>query len=153
MNQARIELQAACDAVQRARDEANKPARILFVDDDPGICKMFARLTSRHNCVIDYANDGLVAERRALSGGYDLIILDIGLPHKSGIEVFRTIRANNVTTPVAILTGIFDDRVATECNAIGYADHVRKPDDFGNQKFFNEMLASKHISKLPEPNP
>jgi DNA-binding NtrC family response regulator len=147
MNGAITDLQLACDTIRLAQEKLLKPKRVLFVDDDKGIQTAFKMLTKNHNCEVDYAADGMTGERMALSGGYDLCVLDVNLPHKSGIEIFRSMRVNHVATPVAIFTGIFDDRLAQECNAIGYADHVRKPDDFMNQRFFDEMLASKHILK------
>ena len=80
-------------------------ARILLVEDDPAIAQMYA-LRLQQDWEILVAGDGATAIDTALSAVPDLIVLDIQLPIKSGIEVLRELRAQPSTKaiPVVVLS-------------------------------------------------
>jgi DNA-binding response OmpR family regulator len=80
------------------------------------------------------ADDGEEAERLALSGRFDLMILDMGLPSRDGLEVLRDVRAGGGQIPIVVLTGR-SERDVVSCLESGADDYVRKP--FG----FDELLA------------
>jgi len=83
----------------------------------------------------DWVRDGVAGELSIESGTYDLVLLDLGLPGKSGFEVLRSIRSRGNCTPILILTALdeVDDRVAGL--DLGADDYLVKP--FG----LNELLA------------
>ena len=86
--------------------------RILLVEDDPKNVELFeAALEGDHVVVVE--RDGSSGERRALAEPFDLILLDIQLPTKNGIEVCRSLRASGLRTPIAALSAsVLPDEVA-----------------------------------------
>jgi DNA-binding response OmpR family regulator len=100
---------------------------ILVVEDEQRLARLLQRVLTeeRHTVDVAYAgNDGLGL---ALTGSYDLLILDLMLPDMDGIAVTRELRAQKVATPVLMLTarGAVEDRVAG-LNA-GADDYLVKP--------------------------
>ena len=102
-------------------------AQILIIEDEPGISSFISkglRAAGFQSTVVETGADGVA---HALTDGYDLLILDIGLPDMDGFEVVRRIRGQGVTTPVIILTArsSVDDRVAALEG--GADDYMPKP--------------------------
>ena len=109
--------------------------RILVIEDDPTVGQYVKRGLEEHRCAVDLTTDGEEGERRASSEAYDLIVLDMRLPGKSGIEVLHSLRAKGFDRPVLVLTAqdAVDAKVATL--RAGADDYVTKP--FA----FEELLA------------
>jgi two-component system, OmpR family, response regulator QseB len=101
--------------------------RILLVEDDillgDGICQGL----KENNYTPDWIQDGETAFKIVKHEHFDAIILDLGLPKKSGIEILKHIRDNKITTPVIILTArdTIEDRVAGL--DAGADDYLTKP--------------------------
>jgi DNA-binding response OmpR family regulator len=100
---------------------------ILVVEDERRLAQLLRRVLSEERHNVDLAHDGTQGLDLALSGTYDLIILDLMLPSLDGMEVCRDLRTEHVDTPVLILTarGAVEDRVAG-LNA-GADDYLIKP--------------------------
>jgi DNA-binding response OmpR family regulator len=109
--------------------------RILVIEDDPTVGQYVKRGLEEHRCAVDLTTDGEEGERRASSEAYDLIVLDMRLPGKSGIDVLHSLRAKGFERPVLVLTAqdAVDAKVATL--RAGADDYVTKP--FA----FEELLA------------
>jgi len=125
--------------------------RILVVDDDRRLCAIIKRGLLEEAYAVDLAYDGEEGEYLAEVNPYDLIILDIMMPNKDGIEVCHELRAKNVNTPILMLTA--KDTVEDRVKGLdtGADDYLVKP--FA----FNELLARvrallrrEGISKSPE---
>jgi DNA-binding response OmpR family regulator len=101
--------------------------RILVVEDEPAIAEFVERGLRSAGYVVDCAGDGEEGERRALAGRYDLVLLDILLPGKDGLEVLGALREHDRQTPVILLTalGEIEDRVRGLDR--GATDYVVKP--------------------------
>lgn len=86
--------------------------RILLVEDDPKNVELFqAALEDEHDLVVE--RDGDAGQRRALAEPFGLILLDIQLPKRSGIEVCRSLRASGLRLPiVALSASVLPDEVA-----------------------------------------
>jgi CheY-like chemotaxis protein len=86
--------------------------RILLVEDDPKNVELFAAaLEDEHEVVVE--RDGVAGQERALAEPFDLILLDIQLPKRSGIDVCRSLRAAGVRAPiVALSASVLPDEVA-----------------------------------------
>jgi CheY-like chemotaxis protein len=86
--------------------------RILLVEDDPRNVELFeAALEDEHEVVVE--RDGVGGQKRALSEFFDLILLDIQLPLRNGIDVCRNLRASGMRTPiVALSASVLPDEVA-----------------------------------------
>ena len=118
--------------------------RILVIEDDPTVGQYVKRGLEEHRCAVDLTTDGEEGERRASSEAYDLIVLDMRLPGKSGIEVLHSLRAKGFERPVLVLTAqdAVDAKVATL--RAGADDYVTKP--FA----FEELLARvEALSRRP----
>lgn len=87
--------------------------KILLVDDEVELTDPLSRLLTREGYNVDAAYDGLHGSELALSGDYNLLILDWMLPGKSGLEICQELRRQAKTTPVLFLTAkdTLDDRV------------------------------------------
>ena len=109
--------------------------RILVIEDDPTVGQYVKRGLEEHRWAVDLATDGEEGERRASSEAYDLIVLDMRLPGKNGLDVLQTLRARGFERPVLVLTAqdAVDAKVATL--RAGADDYVTKP--FA----FEELLA------------
>jgi two-component system copper resistance phosphate regulon response regulator CusR len=109
--------------------------RILVIEDDPTVGQYVKRGLEEHRWAVDLATDGEEGERHASSEAYDLIVLDMRLPGKSGIDVLHSLRAKGFERPVLVLTAqdAVDAKVATL--RAGADDYVTKP--FA----FEELLA------------
>ena len=100
---------------------------ILLVEDDPRLCSRLSDDLSRSGYAVDTADNGVEAERLGTEWPYDAVILDLGLPQRSGLEVLRNWRARGNAVPVLILTarGAWHEKV-DGCNA-GADDYLAKP--------------------------
>ncbi|NKR13608.1 MULTISPECIES: response regulator transcription factor [unclassified Paenarthrobacter] len=102
--------------------------RILLVEDDPQLGPLITELLQPDFC-IELATDGRTGLHRGLAGRWDAMIIDRGLPGLDGLELIRTLRNNQVTVPVLILTalGSVGDTVAGL--DAGANDYLAKPFD------------------------
>ncbi|MDH4067559.1 MAG: response regulator transcription factor [Dehalococcoidia bacterium] len=109
--------------------------RILVVDDDRRLCAVIKRGLLEEAYAVDLAHDGEEGAYLAEVNPYDLIILDIMLPNKDGIQVCRELRAKKVNAPILMLTA--KDTVEDRVKGLdtGADDYLVKP--FA----FSELLA------------
>ena len=109
--------------------------KILVIEDDPTVGQFVKRGLEEQRWGVDLVTDGEEGERWARSETYDLIILDMRLPGKSGLEVLRALRARGFERPVLVLTA--QDAVDAKVQTLraGADDYVTKP--FA----FEELLA------------
>ena len=101
--------------------------RILIVEDEKSLAEIVAERLKKEKFIVDVSNDGEEGLYNALSGIYDLIILDIMLPHVDGMEILRQIRQNNLSAKVIMLTAKaeLEDKLAGFSK--GANDYVPKP--------------------------
>jgi DNA-binding response OmpR family regulator len=109
-------------------------SRILIAEDDPLIGSFLAKGLKAAGFSTLLADDGEQAEEYSLTGEFDLVILDMGLPGKEGIEVLRSVRSKGVMVPVLVLTGR-PERDVVMCLDAGADDYMTKPFRF------DELLA------------
>lgn len=109
--------------------------KILVIEDDPTVGQFVKRGLEEQRWTVDLVENGNEGELLALTGDYDLIVLDMRLPGKSGIEVLHDLRARNFQRPVLVLTA--QDAVDAKVQTLraGADDYVTKP--FA----FEELLA------------
>src|SRR4051794_13195562 len=113
---------------------------ILVVEDEQRLAALLRRVLTEERHSVDLAYDGPSGLDLALSGTYDLIVLDWMLPQMDGIAVCGAVRAEGITTPVLMLTarGAIEDRV-TGLNS-GADDYVVKP--FAMEEFLARVNAA-----------
>ncbi len=103
--------------------------RILLVEDDELLGDGIQLGLQQEGHIVEWLKDGKLAEDTAVHEQFDAIILDLGLPRVSGLDILKTMRQENVATPVMILTardGI-DERV--KGLDLGADDYLTKPFD------------------------
>lgn len=101
--------------------------RILLVEDEEYMAQAVAQVLEKNNYTVDLAHDGEYGLDCALSGIYDIIILDIMLPGCSGLEILKTLRRERMAVPVLLLTakGETEDKVTGL--DLGADDYLTKP--------------------------
>lgn len=101
--------------------------RILVVEDELHLAEALSHILKKNYYTVDVANDGEAGLDNALSGIYDVIVLDIMLPKMDGITVLETLRSEGFDTPVILLTakGEISDKVRGLDS--GADDYLAKP--------------------------
>lgn len=119
--------------------------RVLFVEDEVKITDALRELCKIQNIDCDVANDGEEGMLFAMNPIYDVIVLDIMLPHKSGLEILKEMRESGNKTPVLMLTakGTVDDKV--KGLDLGADDYLIKP--FSAKELFARIRA---LSRRPD---
>ena len=105
---------------------ADRP-RVLVVDDDAGVRQALERALRLEGFDVELAEDGLVALERLAAAPPDLVVLDVVMPHVSGVEVTRRLRARGNQVPICMLSA--RDEVADRVEGLrsGADDYLVKP--------------------------
>lgn len=101
--------------------------RILMVEDERHMAEAIEQVLKKHNYSVDLAFDGEYGLDCALSGIYDIIILDIMLPKMDGIRILKELRKSGNTTPVILLTAKGELEHKVEGLDSGADDYLAKP--------------------------
>ena len=101
--------------------------KILIVEDEPSIALALEDDLRREGYQTELAIDGEIAERRAMSREFDLILLDVMLPKRDGFEVCREVRRAGVDTPIVMLTARTQEAEKVMGLEAGADDYVTKP--------------------------
>lgn len=124
--------------------------KILIVEDETKVAQFIKKGLEENSWNADVAYDGIKGREMALSGKYDLVILDLNLPNVNGQEICRDIRKKYTKMPVLMLTalGTIEDKITGFDN--GADDYIVKPFEF------RELLARikahlKHIESASRP--
>ena len=101
--------------------------RILVTEDEPRILSFLARGLEAEGFSVDSAADGAEALRRVGGSHYDLVVLDLLLPHVNGLTVLSELRRSQPELPVVILSARADLATKLRGFALGASDYVPKP--------------------------
>jgi two-component system OmpR family response regulator len=96
---------------------------ILLIEDEPGIVDFVKRGLAAEGFAVESALDGIEGERRAFTESFDLIVLDLMLPGRDGLQILHSLRQAKMTVPVIVLTarGEIEDRVGgLDAGAVDY---------------------------------
>jgi two-component system OmpR family response regulator len=116
--------------------------RVLVVEDDTDMADNLKASLSADSHEVDVANDGEKGEEMAMSGGYDVIVLDRMLPKKLGVSIVRDLREKGVSTPVLILSALHDEDHRVEGLNAGANDYLGKP--FSTRELLARVRALWH---------
>ena len=114
----------------------NQQEKILIVDDEVSIRKLLVRKLSKEGYQYEEADSAGQALDKLKSNSTDLVILDIKMPGKSGVELLPEIKANYPHTAVIMATAVTDISIAIQCMKQGSDDYICKPFNL------DEVLAS-----------
>ncbi len=101
--------------------------RILYVEDEKFLAEAVIHVLKKNKISVDWAADGNEGLELALKPNYDCIILDVMLPHLSGLQILETIRAEEVNTPVIMLSALSDVEDKIKGLEKGADDYLAKP--------------------------
>jgi len=101
--------------------------QVLLVDDDPELGEMLVEYLEREGFGATAVQDGEAGVHHALSGDYNILVLDVMMPSLNGIEVLRRIRMRDSRLPVLMLTARGDDLDRILGLELGADDYVPKP--------------------------
>ncbi len=108
--------------------------RILLVEDDPLLASGLKVALKQANYLVEHVSDGQMALSALQSHGFDLMILDLGLPKVDGIEVLRAVRARSDHIPVFILSARDSAAHRVQGLDLGADDYLIKPFDLDELK-------------------
>jgi DNA-binding response OmpR family regulator len=103
---------------------------LLLVDDEVAFARSLAEGLADHGFDVRLAHDGFEGYRQAKQPGFDVVVLDLMLPRLSGVEVCRRLRAEDVTTPILMLTAREANSDEADSLDSGADDYLRKPFSF-----------------------
>ncbi|MGA9118365.1 MAG: response regulator transcription factor [Bacteroidota bacterium] len=101
--------------------------RILVIEDEKKVARFIQQGLEEEHYIVDVAHDGEKGETMALTGNYDLILLDVMLPRKDGMEITRQIRTNKNAVPILMLTAKTSTHDKVEGLDSGADDYLTKP--------------------------
>ncbi|HEX3941156.1 MAG TPA: response regulator transcription factor [Acidobacteriaceae bacterium] len=105
--------------------------RVLLVEDELRLAENLREALCESGLAVDHAGDGLSGEQLAHQDIYDVIVLDLMLPGKSGLGILRSLRQKGLATPVLILTAQEGKASIVELLNAGADDYLSKPFDLG----------------------
>ncbi|MGL5633007.1 MAG: response regulator [Azovibrio sp.] len=123
--------------------------RILVAEDDPIIADGLCRTLRHSGYAVDCVENGVNAETALLNYSYDLLILDLGLPKLSGLEVLRRLRARDSKLPVLILTALDGTNDRIKGLNLGADDYMGKPFDLAEVEARVRALARRSSGTSP----
>ncbi|MGA2399575.1 MAG: response regulator transcription factor [Steroidobacteraceae bacterium] len=103
--------------------------RVLVVEDDRMIAKGLHTALKQDGYAVDGVSDGASAAAALRASRFDLVLLDLGLPERDGLEVLRELRSRGDATPVIILTARDDVQNRIQGLDAGADDYIVKPFD------------------------
>lgn len=119
--------------------------KILIIEDEYNLADAIKERLTKENYLVDISQDGEDGLNEALTGIYDLIILDVMLPRKNGFEILKELKENNIDSKVIMLTAksMLDDRL--QGFDLGADDYLTKP-------FYVEELLARINVQLKKSN-
>lgn len=121
---------------------------ILIIEDEKKLVEILKKALRSEKYAFDVAYDGEEGLKKALTGNYGLIILDLSLPKMDGMDVCRELRAKLIHTPIIMLTarGVIENRV--DGLDVGADDYLLKP--FNLEELFARIRAVLRRRKVTE---
>ncbi len=100
---------------------------ILIIEDEFNLADAVASMLKSQKYLVNICTDGITGEDEALTGMYDLIILDVMLPHKNGFDILKSIKLNKIKSKVIMLTAKNNICDKLEGFNDGANDYLTKP--------------------------
>lgn len=102
--------------------------KILICEDNPMAMRTLSVVLEREGYDADVADDGNVGIEMLQKNDYDLLVIDIHLPYRSGLELIKYVRTDQgKDTPVIILTAFSDNQMQRQAGELGISDYIVKP--------------------------
>ena len=124
--------------------------RILLAEDDRIIADGLGRSLRQTGYAVDWVSNGADADNALLAGIYDLVILDLGLPKMSGLDVLCRLRTRKSTVPVLILTALDGTSDRVKGLDLGADDYMAKPFELPELEARVRALTRRSTGTVPE---
>ncbi len=108
-----------------------KPIRILYMEDDSGLARLFQKKLERAGYVVDIARDGREGLDMYSAASYDVVATDQTMPVHNGLEVIRILASQGPLPPTIMVTGTGSEQTAVEAMKLGASDYIVKDVDGG----------------------
>ncbi|HOV63481.1 MAG TPA: response regulator transcription factor [Spirochaetia bacterium] len=128
-----------------------KNTRILLIEDEEGLVLSLEDRLRGEGYIVESRTDGKSGEEEAMTGEYDLIILDVMLPERDGFQVAKNLKDAGITTPILMLTARSSTLDTVLGLRIGADDYLTKP--FDAQELSARMYALLRRSSMPQREP
>lgn len=140
--------------------------KILIADDHPLILKGLKILIDEESDmkIVDIATDGSEALKKLRANKYDITVMDISMPKKTGVEILEELKYEKIKTPILILSVYPEEQYAMrliKTGASGYLTKDTAPEELvtairkivSGGKYISKNLTSKMIEEITEPTP
>ncbi|MDC7124358.1 MAG: response regulator transcription factor [Spirochaetales bacterium] len=120
--------------------------KILLVEDEPGMQLTVSDRLRGEGYIVDCSENGLEGWELARKGNYDVILLDVMLPEKDGLEICRDLRSDNITTPIMMVSAksqVIDRVLGLK---MGADDYLVKPFDLIELSARVEAIIRRHTT-------
>jgi two-component system nitrogen regulation response regulator NtrX len=123
--------------------------KILIVDDEKAIRRTLKEILEYEKYEIDEAEDGEIGLTKIEKNNYDVVVLDVKMPKKDGLEVLTEMQQKGIDTPVIVLSGHGNIETAVEAVKKGAFDYIPKPPDL-NRLLITVRNAMDKVSLVTE---
>ncbi len=109
----------------------NKQIKILVIEDDQYLRELYQELLQDAGYHVDTASDGDIAFAKLHEGGFNLVLLDMMLPKKDGLQIMKDLKispAKKPNGPIIALTNLANDMVIKQCFELGVSGYLVKSD-------------------------
>lgn len=106
---------------------AKSQLKCLVADDEPQIGALLHDVLVQQGYQTDVVTDGEAAARKLGEGAYALLVSDVLMPHKTGVELVHEIRARGLTLPVILMSSHLSEEVLVSCSAVERIAFLQKP--------------------------
>ena len=103
------------------------PRRCLVADDEPQIGALIREVLAQHGYAADVVADGEAATRKLADHDYSLIVSDVMMPRKTGVELVREVRAGGSEIPVILMSSFLSDETVHACSKLSFIAFLQKP--------------------------
>jgi DNA-binding NtrC family response regulator len=103
------------------------PARILLVEDDPTLARIFGRALVAAGYAVDHAGDGMEGVARLMETDYDAVLSDVCMPRLTGLQLLEHVTRMQPDVPVVLLTATLDATTYGKARDIGSLRYLLKP--------------------------
>ena len=122
--------------------------KILVVEDDKKIQELIVEFLLEQNYIVDYADDGILGYEKYEANQYDLLILDVMMPHLDGYNLCNLIRSKDKNTPIIFLTALSEEDDEIKGFDMGADDFITKPFSFNILTRRVEAALKRNVNRI-----
>jgi EAL domain-containing protein (putative c-di-GMP-specific phosphodiesterase class I)/ActR/RegA family two-component response regulator len=115
------------DRVTQPEPQPASSGRVLLVDDEAAILRVFRRYLERHGFSVVTAEDGQAAGHKLVESQFDVVLTDIAMPNATGLDLLRMVRQRDPDLPVLLMTANPTVDTATQAIPFGILGYLSKP--------------------------